>query len=301
MIGRFQRLALLSISMLLLVGGAARADVFQFACARLPFPAATQSRAIDRVCGIKGDPADEINLPKVLQNSLKNNLCASGEIVTLQLTDFVALQREVSARGIKFGHSGIPPHRQEFFPDDRTALSDLITVNGRALGEGAYVQFVAYMDHPHYMDSGESVNCHKSGHQMGDIHINLVQQPAPKSPSRNDPDHDQLIAERDRALCHAIVGEIIPHYRPALWEEKQLRAVADRQIPVRIAGQLFFDASHFPCNGEAPHPNESLRRASLWEIHPIYSIGVCRERTLQTCRADDGSAWIPLAEWRRTP
>ena len=299
MIGRHQRLAVLSILLLLVLNGAARADVFHFGCPKIPFPVATQSRAIDGSCGIQGD---QINGPKALQNSLKNDLCRSGQLTTLTQNDFVALQAEVGKRGIKFGHRDSPQGRDESFPDNRASLANLINVNGRPLGEGAYVQFVAYMDEPHYAepDSGESVNCKLHGNPMADIHINLVQQPAPKMPRPGDPNHDALMAERGRALCHAVVGEIIPHYRPSQWEVPQLQAVAGQQIPIRIAGQLFFDASHFPCDGDNAHPDESLKRASLWEIHPVYSIDVCRDQTGQACRADDGSAWIPLAQWRPT-
>jgi hypothetical protein len=280
----------------LLGGEAAPADVFHFQCAKLPFPVVTQSRAIDAMCGIAGDQTAG---PKALQNSLKNNLCRSGEITIVQQGDFVALQSTVSERGIKFGHSGFGESRLEFFPDDRASLTHLITVNGRAIGEGAYVQFAAYMDNPHYSDtsSGESVNCMIPGNPTNDIHINLVQQPAPSAPSPHDPNHDALAAARDRALCQAVVAEVIPHYRPAVWEQEQLRTVANQQIPVRISGQLFFDASHFPCNGDEPQRGESLRRASLWEIHPVYSIDVCRETTLRACRADDEAAWVPLDQW----
>jgi hypothetical protein len=69
---------------------------------------------------------------------------------------------------------------------------------------------------------------------------------------------------------------------------------------VRLAGQLFFDASHFPCNGDEPHPGESLKRASLWEIHPVYSIDVCSTRTRVDCPVGDEAAWVPLDEWLQT-
>src|SRR5207249_1427497 len=95
MIWHYRGLAVLSILNLVLVGGPAQGDVFHFACPQLPFPAVTQSRAIDLVCGVNGDqtvpqswwanprsngdedeaaPA-EISEPKALQNSLKNNIC----------------------------------------------------------------------------------------------------------------------------------------------------------------------------------------------------------------------------------
>ena len=121
-------------------------------------------------------------------------------------------------------------------------------------------------------------------------HSGFVQEPAPKPPNPDAPERDEKLAERDVALCHSVTAEIIPHFRPTQWEQDELRRVAGRELPVRIAGQLFFDASHFPCDGENPHGGESLRRASLWEIHPVYSIDVCKSTTLDDCRADDGVA-----------
>src|SRR6266436_8503405 len=110
MICRDRRLAVLGVLILVHLVGPARAEVFHFACPRLPFPAATQSRAIDFLCGVNGDqtvsrswldnprcgdqegtaPA-EINEAKALQNSLKNNVCSGGNLTTLTQDDFVAL------------------------------------------------------------------------------------------------------------------------------------------------------------------------------------------------------------------
>jgi hypothetical protein len=297
MIRRLCHLVACSIFSLGLVTEAARSDVFHFDCPQLPFPVLTRSRPVDRVCGISGDQADG---QKAIQNALKNSLCRgrNAPITTLQLSDFIALQRAVAQRGIRFGRSG----GHEFFPDDRAALANLVTINGRMVGEGSYVEFAGYMDDPHYadVDDGESVNCKLPGKQMNDIHINLVQEPTPKIPGGNDANRAFAVAERQRALCrHNVVAEIIPHYRPAQWEEPRLQAVANLQIPVRVAGQLFFDASHFACDGEDAHQGESLRRASIWEVHPVYSIDVCRAGTLEACRADDDRMWIPLERWRQ--
>jgi hypothetical protein len=60
---------------------------------------------------------------------------------------------------------------------------------------------------------------------------------------------------------------------------------------VRITGQLFFDGSHHPkpCSGSLANTGDPVR-ATSWEIHPIYSIEICREGT--TCmHAND---WEPL-------
>jgi hypothetical protein len=297
MVRRLCHLVACSIFSLVTASEVARSDVFHFDCPQVPFPVLTRSRPIDGLCGIAGD---QVGGQKAIQNALKNNLCRGldSAITTLQLGDFIALQRAVEQRGIKFGRAG----GHEFFPDDRAALANLIAINARMVGEGSYVEFAGYMDDPHYadVDEGESVNCKLPGKEMNDIHINLVQEPTPKIPGRNDPARPFAIAERQRALCRQnVVAEIIPHYRPAQWEERRLQVVANLRIPVRVAGQLFFDASHFACDGEEAHRGESLRRASIWEIHPVYSIDVCRAGTLEACPADDDGMWIPLERWRQ--
>jgi hypothetical protein len=83
-----------------------------------------------------------------------------------------------------------------------------------------------------------------------------------------------------------------PHRRSPHYEKEVLTQTRIAERPVRVTGQLFFDASHRPCvNGE---PQESLQRISLWEIHPVYSIDVCRQKTVAECSADNDSAWIPI-------
>lgn len=94
------------------------------------------------------------------------------------------------------------------------------------------------------------------------------------------------------ALCGAIVAEVIPHFRPDIFKARFLARIAARNTPVRISGQLFFDAAHRPCEGTVPQ--DSSVRGSLWEIHPVYSIDVCKHKTLQQCPAASEAAWVPL-------
>jgi len=106
------------------------------------------------------------------------------------------------------------------------------------------------------------VNCKLRGKEQNDIHIVLGRT------STAD-------------LCDSATAEISPHFRPAAWE--QITETTLRH-PVRIIGQLFFDASHSPCrNGQGPNP----QRISLWEIHPVYAIDVCRSAALAACDAND--------------
>ena len=141
------------------------------------------------------------------------------------------------------------------------------------MGEGNYVSYVAVIGEAHYSDvsSGEAVNCNIHGNAPNDIHIVLM-------PDPNDTDE-----------CHSTTAEMSPHYRPANWTPEKLNALGK---PVRVRGQLFYDNSHVPCSGNSrPNP----KRASLWEIHPVYSLEVCQLTDLDKCRNSSNPAdWVPL-------
>jgi hypothetical protein len=65
-----------------------------------------------------------------------------------------------------------------------------------------------------------------------------------------------------------------------------------------VTGQLFFDASHKPC--ESDTDTVSPKRISGWEIHPVYAIDVCINTTLASCPAGNESKWIALHQWVNT-
>jgi len=141
------------------------------------------------------------------------------------------------------------------------------------LGEGNYVSYVAVIKEAHYSDTtgGEAVNCNMSGNPPNDIHIVLMSDP-------NDTDE-----------CHSTTAEMSPHYRPTNWTPAKLNALGK---PVRIKGQLFYDNSHTPCTA---HSRPNPKRASLWEIHPVYSIEVCKSANLDECRTStDPAEWTLL-------
>jgi hypothetical protein len=149
---------------------------------------------------------------------------------------------------------------------DRTML--------KKLGEGQYVSYVAFIKDAHYSDvgAGEAVNCNIPGNTTNDIHIVLLK----------DPNDDE---------CLSTTAEMSPHYRPPDWTpENLLKASAGH--PVRVQGHLFFDGSHTPCSGNSrPNP----KRASLWEIHPVYSVDVCGQTTIAECQSSTAE-WIPLGK-----
>jgi hypothetical protein len=212
----------------------------------------------------------------------------------------MSLQSQAAAMHIPFGADGFGADRVVHLPEDRAPLSSgQFRVNGQPIGEGDLVRTVAFVDDPHAADlgAGEDVNCHQPDAAGNDIHINLVETPAPPKALRTDSDEvkKQKREARNLALCKAIVAEMIPHFRPDAFDPVFLAAIAKQQLPVRISGQLFFDASHRPCNSDGPQ--DSSVRGSLWEIHPIYSLDVCNNGTLQQCPADNDAVWTSLQEW----
>jgi hypothetical protein len=117
-----------------------------------------------------------------------------------------------------------------------------------------------------------TVNCNIPGDATNDIHIVLLK----------DPNDDE---------CLSTTAEMSPHYRPPDWTDKNLLK-ASAGHPVRVKGHLFFDGSHTPCSGNSrPNP----KRASLWEIHPVYSVDVCTQTTITECQSSTAE-WIPLSK-----
>jgi hypothetical protein len=142
------------------------------------------------------------------------------------------------------------------------------------LGEGQYVSYVAFIKDAHYSDvaKGEAVNCNIPGDATNDIHIILLK----------DPSDDE---------CLSTTAEMSPHYRPPDWTPQNLKSVSAGH-PVRLQGHLFFDGSHTPCSGSSrPNP----KRASLWEIHPVYSVDVCTQTTIAACQSSDAE-WTQLSK-----
>ena len=213
--------------------------------------------AIDDHCGLQGGSSDPA---KQAQSKAKNNLCAAtGPSQPITYQELLDLQAKASAEKVK----GLV---------DRSPLTKL--------GEGRYVEYVAFIEDAHYSDvaNGEAVNCNIPGDPTNDIHIVLVQHPS------DDP-------------CLSTTAEMTPHYRPGSWTDKNL--VALKQHPVKLRGPLFYDDSHTPCSATSrPNP----KRASLWEIHPLYSIQVCRLLDLDQCRnSTNASDWVALEDWSSDP
>jgi hypothetical protein len=240
----------------------------------LPFAAIQQKHPIDQSCGVKGKPTAAAN--SQTQNLVKNNFCSSAthpETYTPQM--LIDLQKKTTV-----------PSGYGKEPSDRKALDDL--------GEGKVVRMKAYLLEAHHADlgsgptAGESVNCNNGTEPFNDVHIALGLTPGAQE-------------------CASVTAEITPHYRPATWD-----AIGNFEVfsggkytvnpgmaarlqahPYRITGQLFFDASHHPC------PCGSVKceplRSSVWEIHPVYQIEVCKAGT--PCDENNDADWLGFDAW----
>jgi hypothetical protein len=256
----------------------------------LPFDAIKQEGlAIDKTCGQPGcaDPNDPKQMAQATQNAAKNNFCATGAPVTVTPNMLAQLMAVAQAKGVTFGN-------ESQVPADRNVLKGF-TIGGVTLGEGTVVRMAAFVIEAHYADvsSGESVNCKIGSSAVG----------AAKAQAANDI-HIALGSQYGADECGSVTAEMSPHFRPAAWKviagiktkDKATKPLALSQYPVRITGQLFFDASHKLCAAGVPTSGNPARQ-SLWEIHPVYTADVCSNKTLSGCKVDDDSVWTPLDKW----
>lgn len=257
----------------------------------LPFDAIkTPGLAIDAQCPKGGHSAIlGGSQPHILQNLAKNNFCVTGAPLPVSYNVFVGLQTAVN------NMSGLVWGSGQKLPADRSVLQNLSVKDGArslTVGEGSKVVHVAYVSAYEFADThgGEDVNCNLNGDDTNDIHLTLRQTPG-------------LILKRPATLpdprCDSVSAEISPHFRPAAWNK--LASSSSNAIftarPLRITGALTFDAEHKPCTAGKPATGSPVR-ISVWEIHPVYAVDVCKNTTLAKCKATDDAAWTPFDKFK---
>ena len=269
---------LLGLFFLLLVFPITNAQEFEPACQfRFQLKDLAEKRDLDSDCPIQGSGSTASKA----QNRVKSNFCATGNPVVVTITDLRSLQRLTETR---LRSKGIPFGSPTSIPVDRAELAKTFTLsNGKKLFEGKVVTLVAFLRDAHHSNvkKGEKVNCSKKGKPNNDIHAEFVPTLA------SDP-------------CRGVSAEISPHFRPPAWEEFVDYSFSH---PLRITGQLMFDASHSPCRniGKPNQKRSSPARSSSWEIHPVYAISVCINSTIAACPANDESKWTPFDKWLELP
>jgi hypothetical protein len=247
---------------------ASAADRFTPPRCTLLFDEIAKRQPFDDRCGDRGIGASE---KKLLQNGVKNQFCADNAPIFTTFKTYRELQKLLEKPEVLGPKYGVPESREKLEKIGYT------TSEGDELGEGKVVMVAAWILDAKYSNAtngGEDVNCKLNRNPNNDVHITLME-------------------NKGTDKCNSIAAEISPHYRPTIWEAKVLRDPHYANKPVRITGQLFFDASHKPCRaGKKPSPN----RVSSWEIHPVYNIEICKFATMMKCDAANDANWVTLQE-----
>jgi hypothetical protein len=229
-----------------------------------------QPHPVDGTCRIDGEGSPGSQA----QNHAKNNFCAANAPVEVNVSTLRQLE---TATEFVLTQAHIPFGSPTSIPPNRVRLRQGFNLGNRTFKEGMTVLIRGFVLDAHYSNlrNGEKVNCTTKGKINNDIHVALGATPTS--------DH-----------CFSITAEISPHFRPTTWADFD-----DYEFthPVMFLGQLFYDASHRPCT--PGHPVNPARISS-WEIHPVYSIFVCRNATLQGCPAN-GNVWTPFDVWVTLP
>jgi hypothetical protein len=196
-----------------------------------------------------------------LVNQLKRTVPPQGTPTTLTFDTFSQLQ----SAAVELVDEGV-----EIPPAERDKIKSIETAEG-TVGEGSRVRLVAFLSegNPH-ANSGESVNCNLKRQANNDIHISVTE-------------------TKDGSEFEGIVVEMIPQDRPANWTSSKLGQLHGKVL--LIEGGLFYDNLHF-ANADANNPMQGQpKRFSLWEIHPVTSLKVCKKRTVSQCDPDRASDW----------
>jgi hypothetical protein len=196
-----------------------------------------------------------------LLNKLKRSMPPEGTPTTVTFETFSQLQ----SAAVELVDQGV-----DITPSDREKIKSIETAEG-TVGEGSLVRLVAFLSEgkPH-ANTGESVNCNLKSEANNDLHISVTER---KNASEFD----------------GIVVEMIPQDRPDNWTSAQVGTLRGKVL--LIEGALLYDNMHVT-NGDENNPlTGQPKRFSLWEIHPITSIKVCKKATVNQCDPDRGSDW----------
>lgn len=203
-------------------------------------------------------PADS---PHGLVNQLKRTVPPEGTPTTLTFEAFSQLQ----SAAVELVDQGV-----EIDPAERDKIKSIETADG-TVGEGSRVRLVAFLsDGTPHPNTGESVNCNLKKELNNDIHISVAE-------------------TKNASAFEGIVVEMIPQDRPENWTSAEVDTLRGKVL--LIEGGLFYDNLHF-ANGDANNPmGGQPPRFSLWEIHPITSLKVCKKNTVSQCDPNRASDW----------
>jgi hypothetical protein len=167
------------------------------------------------------------------------------------------------------------------------------------LGEGQLFGVVGYLYY--YKASGaESSNCEldKKGDPEAtnvDFHIGIGFDPDNAKKVLADPSAKGTLMKT--LETSSVIVEMTPHYRATfenkIWTLDSLKKAVGHQV--KVVGQLMADSEHNDAKDNCALPNHlpSCWRASIWELHPVVQLQVCKK---EPCKADSTDGWAELDE-----
>ena len=196
-----------------------------------------------------------------LVNQLKRTVPPEGTPTTLTFDTFSQLQ----SAAVELVDEGV-----DIPPAERDKIKSIETTEG-TVGEGSRVRLVAFLSEgkPH-ANTGESVNCNLKRESNNDIHVSVTE-------------------TKNGSEFEGVVVEMIPQDRSANWTSSKLDQLHGKVL--LIEGGLFYDNLHF-ANGDASNPmGGQPKRFSLWEIHPVTSLKVCKKIRVSQCDPERAADW----------
>ena len=117
-------------------------------------------------------------------------------------------------------------------------------------------------------NGGEEVNCKKTGSEVNDIHIPLID---PTSPN------PQTVDE-----CNSVTAEMIPHFRPATWSEFDMKTPVSNPVRVMIPIAVPTRRNHFRSSDCGRSTSARFHHGGGWSLR---SEARREERSLLLLRA----------------
>jgi len=222
-------------------------------------PASDPFSSCDNAGRMRGSPLP--SLTERLQSVAKNNLCSDA-------TSPVPLRHSQLTE--------LPQPKPADIARSRMSLRELTTISGRRIGEGTVIQMTGIIEKASVRNCrsaaagelpGDAVNCHVLG-GLATSEVALRMRP---------------LESKAGSSCEIAIANVVPHFRPVAWSNLDLKTPVP---PVRITGQLYYDAAGDGCK---------------WEVHPVYGIDVCTETDARKCDGAGNSAWLPYDQWVRQP
>jgi hypothetical protein len=175
---------------------------------------------------------------------------------------------------------GIPEFERLQIAANRLGLQGFAIAYGerseyQKLGEGQRVEFTGFIVGMPHARRTDSANCRLIGRDNNSFRLNLAELP-------DDTEFDSILAE------------VIPQKRPLGWTLPKLRYLARTKRRVRVVGQLFYDSKHVVNSDPDDEQPGQPKRLSLWEIHPVSEISVCRFCYVSQCDPKRQNDWFPL-------